>query len=346
MLVRIGKASISCKEAKTPDEQRIGLSQTASLADGEGMLFSYLNEVYHSFWMPKSMKFPIDIVFIHDDSSVGRIHEHCEPGASAKFLGRGQWVLEVPAGFCAKLGVKKGDAVEFEEEHEAMQSSDLLRTLSTASMGDLPVEEASMGHLAQSTESDPYSRSPSPTQSNPTERFMGHDTFDNQIPEGGAAVTNGPIHDEEWNSPTRASAQSLSAQYQPTADELAAKATLMADPRVQDVYFEYDKYEGAHWWVDLQPGYNWCGCSVIHSPNIVSLITDLEDVRQGPTASKTADISMSEAVSGFTMSVNSVGRRYDIPQGEYPTPGREYLHGGDLPLEDGAAKPEDTYERR
>lgn len=197
MILRVGQAIIDCFEAHSPAEHSVGLSETESLEDGQGMLFVYPKEMYHSFWMPGTMKFPIDILFIHGNDAIGRIHEHCEPGAKERFIGKGMHVLEVPAGFCAKAGIKKGDKIHLEEEAEleASTSSDLLRTLSTASL--------KISQISQSTESAPYSRVPSKAPSAPTERFMDHDTFDNQIPEGGTGVTNGPIHDESWNSPTR-----------------------------------------------------------------------------------------------------------------------------------------------
>lgn len=356
MLIRIGGAAIDCWEAHSPDEHSVGLSDTAELDDGQGMIFVYGGMSHHSFWMPESMKFPIDIIFINDQCKIEAIYDGCQPGTDG-YNARAQWVLEVPAYFCERHGITPGDKVLMDTVVEGTQSSDLLRSLSTASkearsrcircqgldgnckcggrcpectaheagehivegcestyprpstkkaatlspmdvhtsmvaqaspklmtvdefielgllqevnrlvlhpmglaisavipddgsparfesildyrddpvgmifekvdaiksdrveqmhqeksgarMKDLgyhiqPAGPVGMGQIAQSTETAPYDRAPSTAPSRPTERFMEHDTFDNQIPEGGPGVSNGPIHDEEWNSPTRA----------------------------------------------------------------------------------------------------------------------------------------------
>jgi len=194
VIVHVGKAIIDAFEAHSPEEQTIGLSQTESLADGQGMLFVYPKEQLHSFWMPESMKFPLDIIFVTNDSRVERV---ASLPLGGKITGRGQWVLEVPAGFCARAGVKQGDKLTLEEEHpdelEASTSSDVLRTLSTASRS------------GQSTETAPYQRPPStPSSTPPQERFKNNDMLDMRNLDGGGNVTQGPVHDESWNSPTRA----------------------------------------------------------------------------------------------------------------------------------------------
>lgn len=294
MVVKIRDACIVCIEAKAPLEQMVGLSQTESLDPGQGMLFIYPKEQPHTFWMPDSMKFDVDILFIDEDGVVGQV-ETLPVGARCG--GRGKWVLEVPAGFCADAGIEEGDELTFEEDdpeqHEAYMSNDILRTLSTASMrvaqdaydvvrnragwmrspdpgsygfamdeawskvtpgaGEVVVahfgsqwiafgvdtdnvvdfvgayltraqaEDAikqvfpKMADMSDaigdqgggSTEMQPYQvsspRERSVAPNRPLERFTDHELFDLQIPEGGEAVTNGPIHDEEWSSPTRGS---------------------------------------------------------------------------------------------------------------------------------------------
>lgn len=137
MIVRIGEAVIDCAVATTPEEFSIGLSETPSLEPGHGMLFACpvtMADKKWSFWMPPKMKFALDIIFISLDGRVSIIHENCQPGDKRYFTGTGRWILEVPARFCNSMSIHRSDKVEFEEEkeHEAMQSSDVLRTLSTA----------------------------------------------------------------------------------------------------------------------------------------------------------------------------------------------------------------------
>ena len=307
MIVRIGQAVIDCVEAHTPKEQSVGLSQTDSLADGQGMLFVHSSDALRSYWMPISMRFGIDIVFIGEDQKVRKITADRKPGEPGSCPGIAKWVLEVPAGFCARAGIKQGEPVQFDEEAEASMddvleastSSDLLRTLSAASLTSqstisedasmsvpgMPIQEfvssgllqevnrlllhpmglavsvvypnegepyldkivdarsdpegmrfgtpdpskaksvqalfeakraqreAILGyhvqpvpgeHVAQSTETAPYSRPVSTSPGHPEERFMHQTLLDDQIADGGPAVSNGPVHDESWNSPTRA----------------------------------------------------------------------------------------------------------------------------------------------
>lgn len=186
MIVRIGEALIDCFEAHTPGEHSVGLSQTESLAPGSGMLFFYPNEAERSFWMPKGMRFPLDIVFISDFHKITHICENAAPG-SAGYTARARYVLEVPAGFCKQVGIRVGSyiALEDELEHAAMQSSDVLRGVTTA----------------QSTESEPYQRAPSTAPAG--ERFQNAAPLSEQVGSDSLDVSNGPLRDETYGSPTR-----------------------------------------------------------------------------------------------------------------------------------------------
>jgi len=197
MIVRVGQAIIDCFEAHTLGEHAIGLSRTPILDNGQGMVFVFSGEGGRTFHMPETMKFPLDIIFVNSAQKITALHENCSPGLGKRYSGQAQYVVEVPAGFCKQMNIAAGSQVAFEEEDdekEAIMSSDILRTLSTASL---------TAQRSESTESDPYSREPSKAPNRPTERFMNHETNDNIVPEGGKLIIEGPIHDEEWNSPTR-----------------------------------------------------------------------------------------------------------------------------------------------
>lgn len=203
MIIHIGKVSIKAFEAHTAEEQSIGLSHLSELPDGHGMLFVYPNVASRTFWMPDTMKFPIDIMFIDNDATVSRIYKCCTPGSKFRFTGQGKWTLEVPAGFCKRNGIQVGDRVEFNEESNevnveggagAGNSSDRLRGLTTADSN-------------MSTETAPYSRAPSVKPKTPNEdRFR-----QNQIPAEWAEGADSDHFDQaigrdpavEWNSPTR-----------------------------------------------------------------------------------------------------------------------------------------------
>lgn len=97
-------------------DQQKGLSVFNSLPVDEGMLFLFPNYSYYSFWM-KDMKFPIDILWIKDNTLVG-----IQENAPAENLPDSQLpnyyppeainkVLEINAGLSQKYGFKAGDAV-------------------------------------------------------------------------------------------------------------------------------------------------------------------------------------------------------------------------------------------
>lgn len=91
-----------------------GLSGKKSLKEDEGMLFVFQQKGKYPFWM-KDMNFPIDIIFINDDT-ITDITKNAEPNDSAN---RPQYtpsvdinyVLEVNAGDTDKKNIKVGDKV-------------------------------------------------------------------------------------------------------------------------------------------------------------------------------------------------------------------------------------------
>ncbi|MGH7204321.1 MAG: DUF192 domain-containing protein [Candidatus Levyibacteriota bacterium] len=102
--------------AKTSQEQAKGLGQRASLPPDQGMLFPFGKAEMLHFWM-KDMEFPIDIIFIRDNTIVSiapnapalkvpesklPIYSPTQPSDS---------VLEINAGLSQKYNFKTGDTV-------------------------------------------------------------------------------------------------------------------------------------------------------------------------------------------------------------------------------------------
>ena len=107
--VRIGEAVISAEVAKTEQEIARGLSGREALPKGSGMLFVFDEPGKYGFWM-KNMKFSLDIVWIRDNAVIG-ISEGLEPeGELPVHTYRPSepvnYVLEVPAGFVEKNGIR------------------------------------------------------------------------------------------------------------------------------------------------------------------------------------------------------------------------------------------------
>jgi uncharacterized protein len=83
-----------------------GLMGRRSLPEGRGMLIEPCNSVHTMF-----MRFPIDVVFLDGEDRVLKISRDMKPFRFA--VGRGsRRVLEVPAGWCERVGLDEGDQLE------------------------------------------------------------------------------------------------------------------------------------------------------------------------------------------------------------------------------------------
>src|SRR4051812_4294355 len=67
--VTIGNHPFAVEVVKTDLDRQIGLTKYQAIASNQGMLFLFDTPGFYTFWM-KGMKFPIDIIFIHDDTIV------------------------------------------------------------------------------------------------------------------------------------------------------------------------------------------------------------------------------------------------------------------------------------
>lgn len=113
--VFISNNKIVAELAVTEGQKTQGLSGRGDLAEGRGMLFVYDGYYIPRFWM-KSMKFPIDIIWIKDDIVAGFAKnlppEGENPEQTYEPLTFVNYVLEVPAGYADRQGLKIGDKVE------------------------------------------------------------------------------------------------------------------------------------------------------------------------------------------------------------------------------------------
>jgi uncharacterized membrane protein (UPF0127 family) len=115
--VIIGGKELSVLVADNPAKQVQGLSDRASVAPYDGMLFIFPDRNYRAFVM-RRMHFALDIIWI-DRETVVDISPELPPedGISEERLTRYgpkmpvDKVLEVPAGFVQRNGIKVGDSV-------------------------------------------------------------------------------------------------------------------------------------------------------------------------------------------------------------------------------------------
>ena len=110
-------ATVDVRIADTDKKRHVGLSETDSLAPDAGMLFVFDGDGPHSFYMPKEMAFPLDIVFVAGNGTVTAIHHAPLPadvpeGTDARYVGRGRYVLEVNMGWTNTTGLDVGDRIE------------------------------------------------------------------------------------------------------------------------------------------------------------------------------------------------------------------------------------------
>jgi uncharacterized membrane protein (UPF0127 family) len=116
--VKIKGLHINVTLAKTSDELSKGLSIKNSLKEHEGMLFIFDTPRKSSFWM-KDMKFPIDIIWIHPNTTIVHIEKNLQPCISFLMCPSyspndlSQHVLEVNAHYTTKNNITVGDKVEF-----------------------------------------------------------------------------------------------------------------------------------------------------------------------------------------------------------------------------------------
>jgi uncharacterized protein len=114
---KAGPVAVDLELATTPETMQRGLMYRTELADGDGMLFVFEADADHSFWM-KNTYISLDLIFIArtgpTSGRIAGIHPNAKTlsEASISVGAPSRWVLEVPAGWCARNGVVTGDGVE------------------------------------------------------------------------------------------------------------------------------------------------------------------------------------------------------------------------------------------
>lgn len=116
--VIIGDRKFAVSVADSQKEREIGLSETKSLSQDQGMIFLFEKPDYYPFWM-RNMKLPIDIIYIKNDQIV-TIQSNIVPPKEKESpivytpTEPSDKVLEIQAGLAQKYGFKKGDKVKYE----------------------------------------------------------------------------------------------------------------------------------------------------------------------------------------------------------------------------------------
>lgn len=107
----IGEVDVEIEIVESVKDRVKGLSGRESLEPNTGMLFVFSRTDHHAIWM-KDMLFNIDIIWLSDSLNVVHIEENVSPNTYPKqFVPKKQarYVLEVPAGFVERYGIKIND---------------------------------------------------------------------------------------------------------------------------------------------------------------------------------------------------------------------------------------------
>lgn len=110
-----GKHLVDVEVAWNRDQRTRGLMWRTELAEGTGMLFVFQKDSFLSFWM-KNTLIPLDMIFIRSDLTIVGIVAKAEPKTlSARAPDEeSMYVLEVPSGWCEKIGLKRGLKVKID----------------------------------------------------------------------------------------------------------------------------------------------------------------------------------------------------------------------------------------
>jgi uncharacterized protein len=96
------------------DETRAkGLMFVTELPDDQGMLFDFKEEREVSFWMRNTF-IPLDMIFVGTDGVVRTVHANARPHDVTSIPSEVpvQFVLEIPGGRAAAIGLEPGDTME------------------------------------------------------------------------------------------------------------------------------------------------------------------------------------------------------------------------------------------
>lgn len=108
-------ATFKAEIADDAKERSMGLMFRKELGKNRGMLFIFDSDSTGAFWMLNTL-IPLDIIFIGADRHIVSMVQEAVPQTTTPRNPEGpyRYVLEIPGGRAAQLGIKPGDAVQFE----------------------------------------------------------------------------------------------------------------------------------------------------------------------------------------------------------------------------------------
>jgi uncharacterized protein len=112
--VRLGQVKVKAEMVFSPEKLYLGLSKRQGLPEGQGMLFIMPTLMIQEFCM-RDMRFPIDFIWLVPGRVAGITKNVPSEDQQACYASPEavNYVLEVPAGFCDRHGIKVGDPVSW-----------------------------------------------------------------------------------------------------------------------------------------------------------------------------------------------------------------------------------------
>lgn len=115
LVVSVDGEPLSVMISRTPTERERGLGGRDSLEPAEGMLFFFDSDGRYAIWM-KDMRFAIDVFWISADGRVVDMRSNISPDSYPEIFEpkvSARYILETPAGFAQKNGVRIGSIVSW-----------------------------------------------------------------------------------------------------------------------------------------------------------------------------------------------------------------------------------------
>lgn len=110
-----GKKRFILQVAATLTEQQKGLGGRPSLAQNQGMLFSFGKASVHCFWM-KDMHFPLDMIWVGSNKQALSVQSGVSPDTYPRTLCPNvpaKYVIELNDGQAAQAGIHTGETLTF-----------------------------------------------------------------------------------------------------------------------------------------------------------------------------------------------------------------------------------------
>ena len=117
--VVLGNTPFELTYVADPDSRRQGLMGVSDLPFGSGMLFDFPAGTQPAIWM-RNMLISLDLVFVADTGEIRHVFSEVPPCAElpcALYQATQplRWVIELPAGSVARLGLEEGDQLDMSE---------------------------------------------------------------------------------------------------------------------------------------------------------------------------------------------------------------------------------------